>query len=228
MLEINSLQKFSDKDSLLQSIAKQSDVEIDRLKEYIMHGWPRHIPNRMLPYSKSPHEYTIQAKSYRGFRVVPPRHLRLRILHILHRDHPGIVRMIRLARQCFWWPGIDASINAFVQICHTCQVNARKRTSQHLRSWEDARGFLERVHIDIAHYHDRRYLSFIDAYSKWVDVLPISGLSTSAAITVLRSIFKYVGIPVILVSDNGTNFVSNEFEAFLSDNFIAHVLSAEK
>ena len=179
MLEINLLQEFFDKDSLLQSIAKQSDTEIDRLKEYIMHGWPCHIPNRMLPYSKSPHEYTIQAEIvYRGFRVIPPRHLWLRILHILHRDHPGIVHMIHLARQYF---------------------------------------------IDIAHYRDCWYLVFIDAYSKWVDVLPISGLSTSAAITALHSIFKYMGIPITLVSNNGTNFVSNEFEAFLSDNFIAHV-----
>ena len=97
----------------------------------------------MLPYSKSPHKYnlyTIQAEIvYRGFRVAPPRHLRSRILHTLHRDHPGIVHMIRLVRQHFWWPGINASINAFIQRCHTCQVNARKWTSQHLRSWEDAR-----------------------------------------------------------------------------------------
>ena len=199
-------------------------TSVTTLKEYITHGWPCHIPNRMLSYSKSPHEYTIQAEIvYCSFCVIPPRHLRLRILHTLHHDHPGIICMICLARQYFWWPGIDASINAFVQRCHTCQINAHKWMSQHLRSWEDARGFLEQVHIDIAHYCNRQYLIFIDAYPKWVDLLPISGLSTSATITALHSIFKYVGIPITLVSDNDTNFVSNKFEAFLSDNFIAHI-----
>ena len=224
MLEINSLQEFSDKDLLLQSIAKQFDVEIDQLKKYITHGWPRHIPNRMLLHSKSPHEYTIQAEIvYRGFCVVPPRHLGPHILHTLHCDHPGIVHTICLARQYFWWPGIDTSINAFVQRCHMCQVNAHKWMSQHLRSWEDTQGFLEQVHIDINHYRDCWYPIFINAYSKWVVILLISSLSTLVTITALCLIFKYVGIPITLVSDNSMNFVSNKFEAFLSDNFIAHV-----
>ena len=137
MLEINSLQEFSDKDSLLQSIAKWSDVEIDQLKEYIMHSWPRHIPNRMLPYSKSPHEHTIQAEiMYRSFCIIPPRHLWPHILHTLHRDHPGIVHMIRLARQYFWWPGIDApSTRLFRDVIRVKSMlaNGRVNISDHGR-----------------------------------------------------------------------------------------------
>ena len=138
MLQINALQEFTEGTSLLRDIANTSDCDFDRLKRYITEGWPRHVPSQMLPYSKFSHELTIQdGIIYRESRIIPLRSFRQRILHILHQNHPGIVRMIRLARQYFWWPGIDASINAFVQRCSVCHVNARKRTSAHLRSWAD-------------------------------------------------------------------------------------------
>ena len=175
MLEINSLQEFFDRDLLLQSIAKWSDIEIDWLKEYIMHGWPCHIPNRMLPYFKSPHEYTIQAEiMYRRFL---PSFLQGIFGHTF--STPYIV-IVLASSVWFTWRGnisgglaSDASINVFIQRCHTCQVNARKQMSQHLISWEDTRGFLEWVHIwHRSLLHDRQYLVLINTYSKWVDILP--------------------------------------------------------
>ena len=51
----------------------------------------------------------------------------------------------------------------------------------------------------------------------------LNNSSARAAIQTLRKIFKYVGLPCTLVSDNGTNFVSEEFEKFLHGNFIKHV-----
>ena len=78
------------------------------------------------------------------------------VINILHRDHPGIVRTIRLARLYIWWPNIDSSINSFVQKCETCQLNARKCTSTHLKSWDEAHHFFERVHIHVAHYADKK------------------------------------------------------------------------
>lgn len=131
-----------------------------------MAGWPMRIPSAMLPYSKAKEEYSIQSGIiYRGLRIVPPNDLRPRILQMLHVDHPGITRMIRLARQYFWWPNIDADINAFVQRCVTCQVHARKRTNFNLSSWADANYFLERVHVDVAYWRGHRYLIFVDSFS---------------------------------------------------------------
>ena len=224
LLHLNSLQEFSERESLLRAVSTCSDHEITVLKDYISRGWPRYPRRELLPYSKSSQEYSIQdGIVYRGLRVVPPKVLRPRILHVLHREHTGIVRMIRLARQYFWWPGMDQDVNAYIQRCVTCQVNARKRTNANLRSWEDATSFLERVHIDVAHFAEKRYLVFVDAYSKWVDIQPLSSLSSQSAIHALRQTFKYVGLPRCIVSDNGTNFSSIEFDKFLEDNYIRHI-----
>ena len=188
MVQVNTLSEFSGCDSLLQEIASHHDADISLLKRYITDGWPSCIPTKLLPYSKAHQEYTIQAGIvYRGCCVVPPKSLRPRNMNILHRDHPGIVRMIRLARQYFWWPNIDSSINSFVQRCKMCQLNARKRTSAHLKSWDEAHHFFERVHIDVAHYADKKYLVIVDAFSKWLDVQPLTSTSSLSAISALHS-----------------------------------------
>ena len=190
MLELNSLSDFPSGATLLNDIANCDDSSIRSLKRYIVHGWPNHIPSAMLPFSKAREEYTIQdGIIYRGLRILVPSRLQPYVLRLLHQDHPGIVKMIRLARQYFWWPGLDSDINAFIRSCRTCQINARKRTNFRLSSWEETTFFLERVHIDVAHWKDFRVLVFVDSYSKWVDVQILHDMTSSSRSSILYSRF---------------------------------------
>ena len=50
--------------------------------------------------------------------------------------------------------------------------------------------------------------------------------SSSAAITVLRSLFATHGLPEIIESDNGPAFKSEEFHLFIKNNGIHHVTSS--
>ena len=226
MLEINSLSDFPSGATLLNDIATSDDSSLRTLKRYVVNGWPNHIPSALLPFSKGREEYTIQdGIIYRGLRILVPFRLRPYVLRLLHQDHPGVVKMIRLARQYFWWPGLDSDINAFIRSCRTCQINARKRTNFRLSSWEETTFYLERVHIDVAHWKDFRVLVFVDAYSKWLDVQILHDMTSRSSIQALRRTIKYVGIPVSLVSDNGLNFASDEFSKFCTDNMIKHVFT---
>ena len=149
--------------------------------------------------------------------------LRAEILQLLHSDHPGVVRMVRLARQYFWWPAIDADINSMVQRCAVCQTNARKRSGMNLASWQEAKEFMERIHVDVAHYKEKRFLVLVDAFSKWTDVQEVADLSAKATISALRKTFKYVGLPKTVASDCGTNLVAAETERWMLQNYIKHV-----
>lgn len=205
MLELNSLDGFPT--GLLSRIARngRKDKDLERLKTYIVNGWPRYLHQRLQPYSKSKEEYTMQnGIIYHGLRVVPPKTMRAEILALMHSDHPGITRMSRLARQYFWWPSLDADVNAHVQKCVTCQVNARKQIKENLTSWPEAQDFAERAHVDIATYQGHHFLVFIDAYSRWIDVQYLRNLSSEETIAAMRRIFKYIGLVRAIVSDNGT------------------------
>ena len=66
----------------------------------------------------------------------------------------------------------------------------------------------------------------VDAYSKWIDVHVMQTSTSSATVEKLRQTFSTHGLPEIIVSDNGSNFTSKEFETFLKLNGIKHITTA--
>ena len=70
------------------------------------------------------------------------------------------------------------------------------------------------------------YLILIDAHSKWIEAFNTPTATSAAVINELRTTFARFGIPETVVTDNGTCFVSSEFEQFLDKNGIRHITSA--
>ena len=67
------------------------------------------------------------------------------------------------------------------------------------------------------------FLVVVDAYSKWLDVHRMKSTASTATIEKLREMFATHGLPAVLVSDNGSNFNSSEFEEFMKKNGIKHI-----
>ena len=71
------------------------------------------------------------------------------------------------------------------------------------------------------------WLVVMDAHSKWPEIFDLQSSSTNAAmIAKLREIITRFGIPEQIVSDNGRQFVSDEFHAFCKSNGIRHTTSS--
>ena len=70
------------------------------------------------------------------------------------------------------------------------------------------------------------FLVIVDAYFKFVDVVPMLHATTTKPTAALRYVFSYFVLPEHLVTDNGTQFTSAEFQNFLRDNDIEHTLTA--
>ena len=66
----------------------------------------------------------------------------------------------------------------------------------------------------------------VDAHSKWPEIIVMPSTTASATIQQLRHLFASFGLPEQLVSDNGPQFVSEEFQSFLKDNHVKHLRSA--
>ena len=96
-----------------------------------------------------------------------------------------------------------------------------------MHPWEWPSRPWARVHIDHASpFLGKQFLVLIDAYSKWLEVTPVSSTSSTVTISCLQSIFATHGIPEVLVSDNGTSFTSAEFAEFTKRNGIRHITTA--
>ncbi|XP_042150746.1 uncharacterized protein K02A2.6-like [Ixodes scapularis] len=146
------------------------------------------------------------------------------VLELLHTTHPGIVRMKALARSTVWWPGIDQDIERKVRTCLPCQETRPQPARARLHPWEFARNPWSRIHIDFAGpFQGKVFLLVVDAHSKWLEVIQIASMSSAAVCQRLRVLFATHGVPDTIVSDNGTAFVSQEFEEFLQRNQIRQV-----
>ena len=85
-----------------------------------------------------------------------------------------------------------------------------------LNSWVWPSGPWHRIHVDFAGpFMNFMFLLVVDAYSKWVEVVPMSVTLTSKTIEVLREMFARYGLPQLLVSDNGPQFTSQEFDKWI-------------
>jgi hypothetical protein len=159
--------------------------------------------------------------------VVIPSVLREKVLKELHEVHPGVSRMKALARSYVWWPNMDLEIEYLVKDCETCQQNQRCPAKSLPHHWEYPTGPWERIHIDHAGpTKGKTFLVVVDAHSKWVEVNTVRSTDSRNAVDVLRRLFATHGLPRVLVSDNGKGFVSDEFEKFLIENGIKHMVSA--
>ena len=65
----------------------------------------------------------------------------------------------------------------------------------------------------------------IDAYSKWLEVKPLTAATSAITVEHLRSMFATHGLPKMIVTDIGTQFTSTEFES-LMNNGIQYVNSS--
>ena len=70
------------------------------------------------------------------------------------------------------------------------------------------------------------WLVVTDAHSKWLEVVVMNSTTAGTTVKVLRDLFACHGIPEQLVSDNGLQFITEEFRHFLLENGIKHLRCA--
>ncbi len=160
----------------------------------------------------------------RGIRVVVPLKLRQLVLQELHTSHPGIQRMKLLARSHMWWPHIDQDIQDMVKSCAACQEVKQAPPVAPLQPWIWPTQPWKRIHMDFAGpFMGGSYFIAVDAHSKWPEVQYMTTTTAVKTIQVLRQMFARYGIPEQLVSDNGPQFVSEEFARFMKQNGVKHI-----
>lgn len=216
-LSEESIKKATKKDPILREVYQ-------RLKT----GWKATEPSEIKPYYRKRQELSLEEKMimWEG-RIVMPHALREATLKYLHLGHPGTTAMRALARFYVWWPSLDEDVDAFVKRCHTCQENRPNHAELPVFSWSIPDKVWERLHIDFAGPFEGKYwLVLCDALSKWIEVRPMETITTSRLTAELDTIFCTFGLPEIIVSDNGPQFTSHEFQEYCSHKCITHITSA--
>ncbi|KAL1447396.1 hypothetical protein WDU94_003624 [Cyamophila willieti] len=200
----------------------KSDPELNKIVKALEEG----TSLRSLGYEDS--QFTLeQGCLLRGQQVVIPKTLRKRILDELHTAHQGMVKMKSLARSYCYWPGMDKEIETLVRACSSCSVNANEDAKVDIHPWQLPQGPWQRIHIDLAGpIKGQMIMVVVDAYTKWTELFVTKTTTSTWVISKLKQLFTCFGLPVTLVSDNGAQFTSKEFEDFLKEVGISHLTTA--
>ena len=210
----------------------KKDSVLSQVLNFVRNGWQTSGPeckmDALRPFFNAQTEICeVNGVLLRDCRVVVPTELQTKVITMLHQSHRGVVRMKTMARLYVWWPNIEASIENCCKACNVCAVTA-PAPAANLSSWPLPDEPWDRIHVDFAGpFLGDMWMLVMDAYSKWPSVVRMSKYPTTETTTMaLDILFTTWGPPKTLVSDNGPQFGSKQFEDWCHLNGIVHLTSA--
>ena len=209
-------------------VATRQDALLSKVLRYTQRGWPQKIPDALRSYWRKRDELTVEANCLLwGTRVVVPAKLQNKVMEELHRGHQGAVRMKASARSHVWWPDLDRHIEEKAKSCRSCQEVRPAPAKAPLHPWAWPTKPWQRVHLDFAGPINGKMLLIVtDAQSKWPEVCIMASTTAEKTIEELRKLFARYGLLEQVVSDNGPQFVAEEFQRFLKINGVRHIRSS--
>ncbi|XP_063370250.1 uncharacterized protein K02A2.6-like [Cydia amplana] len=203
------------------------DKTLNIIKNYIITHWPdkKDLSNGLHTFYEKRDQISYEdgILLWNG-RLVIPETLRPQILEMLHDGHNGITAMQSLARLHVYWPNIDKDILTFSKRCSLCQQSRSNTNEAPVFPWGIPVEPWHRLHVDYAGpFLGHMWLIVIDAYTKWLEVVPMNVTTTRATVQRLKNIFATFGTPRYIVSDNGPQFTSEDFNHFCQVSGITHI-----
>ena len=218
-VSILQLQKFQKIQVTVKQVAesiRKNPLLLNNL-HYLKMRWPQKMEPAFSPYFARKNKLTIEKDCLlRGIQVVLPSNLHKKVLKLLHESHLGVVKMKALARSRVWWPGINKALEKVTKHCEECQTNQKEDLKTPLHPLEFTSKPWQRIHLDFAClFQGQMWLILIDSYLRWPEVVPIRITTASQTIKI---IFARFGLQEQILTDNGPQFVSEEFQEFTRSN----------
>lgn len=210
-------------DKRIQQITKATfnDGTLQEVINHTRYGWPTHI-NDVRSEIRDYFAARNDLSESRGLllyrdRIVIPENIREEILNSLHDGHLGLTKTRAKAQSTVWWPKIARDIQSKIVTCKFCQVNKptqhrepMKCTPLPLRPWQ-------RVGADLCTSQGKQYLVVTDYYSRFIELAYLETTTSAQVIGKLKNMFSRWGIPEEVMSDNGSQFTSEEFRLFAEE-----------
>ena len=208
------------------------DTVLMTLKTTVITGWPElreQVPIPIREYWLYGDEICVHnGVLFKNHRVIVPKLLRAEILSRIHSSHLGAESCLRKARDVVFWPGMSNEIKESVANCQICADFQARNPRQPLQTHEILDRPCSRVAADLFSLHGKNHIVLVDYYSNFLEVGELPDTSACSVIQFLKEQFSRHGIPDCLVTDNGSQIVSQEFIQFATDWEFKHVTSSPR
>ncbi|GBO18188.1 Transposon Tf2-6 polyprotein [Araneus ventricosus] len=162
-------------------------------------------------------------------RIVIPKSLIKVCIETAHAPHFGVRKTFEFIRHKYQWKGMYLDTKNFCEHCEKCLENkpkAKLTQTQMIPKRNLAPG--QCIAIDVVGKLPRStdnknfILTIIDHYSRYLEAYPLQNITSRTIINCLNKYFANFGLPKFLITDNATNFISNEMVEFLDRLNIQH------
>ncbi|XP_063888612.1 uncharacterized protein K02A2.6-like [Scylla paramamosain] len=162
-------------------------------------------------------------------RLVIPEPLRPQVAANLHAGHQGLDSMLRRARQCVYWPGLEGDLQHYRASCTSCETHAPSQPSETLVITPPPEYPFQSTVADMFQHEGHTYMVYADRLTGWLELAHFPHGATSNKIkSQMRQYFTRWGAPEQLSTDGGPNLASEEMSEFLKNwGVIARLSSAQ-
>jgi hypothetical protein len=223
-LTIENIREKQLQDENVKSIIEKLNEGHVNIKEnYFIDSHTNIVMKRIKPRNLNIKDKSIQNK------ILIPKSLIKHCLEVAHTPHFGSYKTYEFLRQKYYWINMYKDVANFCKNCIRCMKAKPKAkiTTTNLISKKDL-SVGELLAIDAVgplprSIDNKMYIiTIIDHYSKYLEAIPVPNIKSQTVIKVLDDYFSKFGISKIVLSDNGSNFTSQELEKYFKDMNIEH------
>ena len=206
------------------------DTTLNTLYKVIVNGWPADradIPESLRPYWNYRDELSVKnGIIYKGAQVMVPQSMQKDMLRKIHANHFGEESNIRMAREVFFWSGMRKSIQDMCDACSTCAQYGHSAPKEPMKSLPIPAGPWQIVSQDLCELEKQRYLVTICHFFDWIEVDKLDDTLSSTVIDKTKAHFARYGVPAICHTDNGPQFISEDYRKFSVEYGFKHTTSS--
>ncbi|XP_043968384.1 uncharacterized protein LOC122828679 isoform X1 [Gambusia affinis] len=173
------------------------------------------------------------------YQVVVPTRYRMQVLALAH-DHPlsghlGINKMYNKVLKHFFWPGLKSDVSLYCRTCHVCQVAGKPNQvipPAPLSPIPVVGEPFGRVIVDCvgplpkSRSGNQFILTIMCASTRFPEAVPLRRITAPMITKALVKFFSVFGLPKVVQTDQGTNFMSRTFAQALKQLGVEHVTSS--
>lgn len=173
------------------------------------------------------------------WKLYIPANMRSEILKKYHDDplggHLGAYKTLKKVQVKYYWPKMSVYIDNYVRRCEMCQVNKHpnKKNIAPMGCPKEPRKPWEMIAVDymgpfVRSKSGSEYLLVIvDVFSKYCILKPMRRAESRSLVKFIEEdVFLVYGVPNVVITDNGPQFISSHFKELLKEYQVYHSLNA--
>ncbi|XP_073797050.1 uncharacterized protein isoform X2 [Danio rerio] len=173
------------------------------------------------------------------YQIVVPAPYRPHVLCLAH-DHPlsghlGVRKTYNRILKHFFWPGLKSDVTRYCRSCHVCQIAGKPNQvvpPAPLKPIPVLGDPFEHVLIDCvgpfkkSKSGNQFLLTVMCLATRFPEAIPLRKVTAPVVVKALVKFFSTFGLPKIVQSDQGTNFMSKLFKQVMENLGITHRTSS--